>query len=62
MTASVYDFRAIADRMKAPNDQVELQCKTCGDGDGWICYGTGDMDPHFRECDDCRNPNGRRSP
>jgi hypothetical protein len=58
----VNDFKAIAERLKKPNDRVERQCPTCGDGDGWVCYATGRGDPHFRECGECFNPKGRRSP
>ena len=40
------------------------ECTTCSscEGGGWTHYGTGSGDPHFRECDDCHNPQGRPSP
>ncbi len=36
-------------------------CQTSEDG-GWIAYGLGRGDPHFRVCDDCGNPFKRPCP
>jgi hypothetical protein len=64
------DFAAIAaeiKKLKAENDNTQLsmepekECEAC-EGGGWECYGTGHMDPHFRECSVCHNPEGHPSP
>jgi hypothetical protein len=39
----------------------EPKCQTC-EGGGWICYGLGFGDPHFRECESCYNPKGWPKP
>lgn len=40
---------------------LKLACSECEDG-GWIMYGIGVGDPHFRPCDACGNPKGLLSP
>jgi hypothetical protein len=49
-----------------PSGETEVQsnaevCRKC-EGGGWECYGIGRNDPHFRECDECENPEGHPSP
>lgn len=66
MTDSIADdFSFIAARMRELRGggaaEEEEVCARC-EGGGWECYGTGHMDPHFRECEVCRNPNDLKSP
>lgn len=37
------------------------ECSVCSGG-GWICYGIGIGDPHFKECDKCGNPENLECP
>ena len=60
----VDDFAAINQALRsvrAGSDNPGPVCIACEDG-GWIMYGLGVGDPHFRECDVCYNPEGHPSP
>lgn len=52
---------ALDDIAEERRRQVDRECPICGDT-GWEAYGIGHMDPHFRECESCGNPEGKRSP
>lgn len=43
-----------------PLDTFDV-CPKC-EGGGWECYGIGQGDPHFRECDFCHNPEDHPCP
>lgn len=54
------DYGSIGARLRALEEKREFVgereiCPEC-EGCGWIAYGIGVGDPHFRECDACHNP------
>lgn len=59
----VSDFSAISNHLREIEKQPEAKpaCIVCDDG-GFEMYSTGYMDPHFRECPICGNPEGHPSP
>lgn len=60
--AFVHDYSDINKRMRRdPKPKENLYCVFCEDT-GYEMYSTGHMDPHFRECQICRNPKGKPSP
>jgi hypothetical protein len=53
---AIFDFDAIRKAMSPETaEDEETFCETCYDS-GWICYGIGVGDPHFRLCEECFNP------
>lgn len=51
----------LAARPPASEAGEDTICFAC-EGGGWIAYGLGHNDPHFRVCDACNNPQGLPSP
>jgi len=55
----------IADEITIPSAKPEPDtqdtCSVC-EGGGWIAFGLGHGDPHFRVCDQCFNPEGHPCP
>lgn len=65
-TSAVYDFSGIAARLREiksgpETDNTVTYCSACEDS-GWVYYGTGHNDPHFKECEECGNPNNFHCP
>lgn len=49
---------------RAPSEEPKVEepvCDAC-EGGGWEMYGIGHMDPHFRVCEVCFNPDGHPCP
>lgn len=64
MRSIIEDFAAIAvsaEEIKTGASEPETVCPAC-EGGGWTHYGIGFGDPHFRECEECHNPEGLSSP
>ncbi|OKO87569.1 hypothetical protein AC629_13590 [Bradyrhizobium sp. NAS80.1] len=58
----ITDFASIGSHLREIEGEPPAPtCKACEDG-GWEMYGTGHMDPHFRECSVCGNPKGLPCP
>jgi hypothetical protein len=60
----VDDFENIGRRLRDLTECSKTSAPECSEceGGGWIAYGIGHSDPHFRECDVCHNPKGNPSP
>lgn len=63
MARAADDFDAIRARLLElrGDTPTEYFCPEC-EGDGWVAYGIGKGDPHFKECETCGNPNNQKSP
>jgi hypothetical protein len=55
------DFCAIAQRMQELARKNAPGCLRCEDS-GWVAYGLGRGELHFRECPCCLNPTNRAAP
>lgn len=50
-----YDQVDLSQELPGSQPIEYVYCAHCDDG-GWIMYGIGRGDPHFRICEECHNP------